>query len=296
MKIELMGDPHLGRRFKTGTPLHRLGDREEMVWKDFEASLQQPADMHICLGDLFDKFVVPVAVVLRAADLYIAAAEENLNTRFVVLRGNHDVSRDSALKSSFDIFTRLVGDLVTVIDEPTVIGDLGFIPYDAFTSAEDQVRQLPDGLTTVFMHHDVVDFGGEHVIPTKLLAEKGILHVVNGHDHLARQVVRDGVTIDIHGSLQPYSHAEDPDGRLYRTIELPITEDVSMLNVRVLLREGETLPADLDCLSLTAKRIEAEDITVDTTEFETFDIPGMLASVLDGLSIKDELMERFHAA
>jgi DNA repair exonuclease SbcCD nuclease subunit len=299
MKIELLGDPHLGRRFKTGVPLHRMGEREDSLWQDLHDSLRQEADMHINMGDLFDKFTVPATVILRAADAYLEAAEDQPGCHFVIIRGNHDVSRDTELISSFDIFKRLVADRsnIQVVDEVTTIGSLGFIPYDPFISAEDQVRQLPEGVTTVYMHHDVVDFGGEHVIPTKLLAERGIFKVVDGHDHLARELVRDGVHIHVTGSMQPYTHAEDPHGKLYWTGTLAELAEINPanLNIRVLLQDGESLPVDLDCLSLTVKRAESEDLSVDTSEFESFDMAQMLAIALDGLSIKDELLEKFNA-
>jgi hypothetical protein len=55
------------------------------------------------------------------------------------------------------------------------------------------------------------------------------------------------------------------------------------------------LTADLDCLSLTAKRVTDEDdkVTVDTSEFESLEIPVMLSSVLDGLSCRDAIMAKF---
>lgn len=298
MKIELLGDPHLGRRFKTGVPLHRLGDREALVWQDFKASLDTDADLHINMGDLFDKSVVPAAVVLQAAEIYQEAARAHPNTTFVILRGNHDVSRDSEYRSSFDLFTALVaneGMIRVVGDTPLVEFGLGFVGYHPFRPTAELVAEMPDNLKAVYGHWDIVEFGGDNVIPTKLLAEKGIHLAYSGHDHLARELDRDGVHIVVTGSMQPYSHAEDPNHTWYRTTELPIDFDTANLNVRVILKEGESLPLDLDCLSLTAKRAEAEDLVIDTSEFETFDIPTMLAGVLEGLSIKDELLERFHA-
>ena len=71
-KVRFIGDPHLGRVFKTGVPLHRRGEREEMVWATFEKALTentQDIDAIVIMGDLFDKMHVPNAVVLRASDL-----------------------------------------------------------------------------------------------------------------------------------------------------------------------------------------------------------------------------------
>lgn len=301
MSYTTLGDPHLGRKFKTGVPLHRVGDRERGQWHQFELSLLGAKDdFHICMGDLFDKFVVPPEVVLRAARAYRQAAYENPGVAYIVIRGNHDVSRDALKQSSFDIFTALVADLpnVSVIDQVAEIGKMGFVPFCAFTPVADQIQLLSNGLEIVFMHHDYVDFGGDHVIPTEALAARDIFHVVNGHDHLPRIEKRHGVTVEMTGSMQPYTHAEDPNGSLYVTVTLDQLDgmDVYDKNVRVRLKEGESLPADLDCLSLTAIRADAEDIDldIDTTDFDTLDMSGLLAKALDGLSIKDELLEAFH--
>lgn len=294
-----LGDPHLGRSFKTGTPLHRVGDREAMVWQQFRNDLLDvKAPLHINLGDIFDKFVVAPEIVIEAAIAYRAAAEAQPDVTFVVLQGNHDVSKDLTKQSSFEIFEMLVREIPNIIvvnNEPVVIGNYGFVPYLPFATAVDQIRQLPDGLDRVFTHFDFVDWGGDHVLPTALLAEKNILHVTNGHDHTPRVEKRHGVTVTMHGSMQPYTHAEDAEGRLYRTVTLDELAgmDCTNLNIRVLLAEGETLPADLDCLSLTAKRAAAgEAEAVDTTEFESIDLGVELAALLPE-SIRAEVMEVF---
>lgn len=304
LSFELLGDPHLGRKFRTGVPLDRMGEREELQLQEFTDELcesSHEANLHICMGDLFDKFVVAPEIVLAAAGVYRMAASMFPQKRFIVLQGNHDTSRNSTRASSFDLFAAIVADIenITVVrDEPMVIGQFGFVPYSAFKPTAELVAQLPDNLDAVFGHWDVVDFGGDNVIPTKLLAKKGIDRAYTGHDHLARIQERDGVEIFVTGSMQPYSHAEDPDGRLYRTVTLEelATLDTRDLNIRVRLKEGETLPTDLDCLSLTAIRGETETYEVDTSDFESLDVGQMLASVLEGLSIKDAILEKFHDA
>lgn len=308
MKYVTLGDPHLGRKFRTGVPLHRIGDREKLVWKEFENSLMTPgdADHHICMGDLFDKFVVAPEVVLRAAATYRRAAEENWKVKYWVIRGNHDSQRDSSKASSFDIFTQLVKDMENVIVVNTEMvyeaENVAFIPYDPFTPVVEQIKELPDDLETVFMHHDYVDFGGDHVIPTELLAEKGITHVVNGHDHVQRTETRHGVTVEITGSMQPYTHAEDPRGLWYQTHpldELDLLDEAFLagLNLRVLLKEGEALPTEVDCLSMIGKRVteEGEELEVDTTDFDAFDIKTALSDAVHP-DVRDTIMEKFDAS
>lgn len=294
---ETMGDPHLGRRFKTGVPLHRMGEREELVWRDFRHGIETATSkFHICMGDLFDKAIVPPEVVIRAAQIYAAG---NPSTTYIILRGNHDASKDATKKSSFDLFKLLVKPMnnILVVEETVVSGKVGFIPYDPFLTASEQVLALPDDLDLVFMHHDYQDWGGDYVIPTQLLADKGITQVVNGHDHLARVEKRHGVTVTLTGSLQPFTHAEDDTGEWYVTTSLACLPeiDVRNKNVRILLSEGESLPAEMDCLSITAKRVteDEEGLEVDTSEFESLDLKDLLAKALGDLSIKDQLMEVF---
>ena len=173
--------------------------------------------------------------------------------------------------------------------------NLLFVPYDPFNY--DHLEQfITNEVDTVFGHFDVVDFGGHNVVPTKLFSKHGIGLVVNGHDHLARVEWRDDVEIVVTGSMQPYTHAEDRTGELYVTATLEELQnlDVKNKNVRVLLKDGEALPEDLDCLSLTAKRVAVDEtVTVDTTEFESLDVKDMLALTLDGLSVKTEILSRF---
>lgn len=296
MNYEVLGDPHLGRKFETGVPLHRRGEREHMQRQKFiDALMNAKAEVHVTMGDLFDKFIVPPEVVLFAAHSYMAAADKNPNTLYVVLRGNHDVSRNRDKASSWDLFCALVdqhSNVWAVDYAPAEYEGMLFVPYDPF-NYDHLEEHLHAGISVVFGHFDIVDFGGHNVIPTALFAKHGINLVVNGHDHLARMERRDGVDIIVTGSMEPFTHAEDKVGELYITTtleELPHL-DVTNKNVRVLLKPGETLPDDIDCLSLVAKRVNTEeDISVDTTEFDSLDLDDMLALSLDGLSVKDSIL------
>lgn len=300
--VVILGDPHLGRKFKTGVPFHRLGDREESVWRDFEASLRsvKPDQVHVNMGDLFDKFVVPPEVVLRAAQLYLDAAR-SVDAMFVVLEGNHDRSKDTSKQSSFDVFAALVqhqDNIMVVQDRALTWGDLGFVPYHPFIPTEVIVSELSDNLSAVFGHWDITDWGGHNIIPTEQLAQKGITLAISGHEHLPREETRHGVQIIGTGSMQPYTHAEDATGEHYVTLTLDEIGKGTHLrhkNVRVLLKEGETLPVGLDCLSITAKRVtdETERLEVDTSEFESISMGEMLAVALGDLTIKDDLVAYF---
>ncbi|MDB2578953.1 metallophosphoesterase [Tateyamaria sp.] len=303
--VTVMGDPHLGRKFKTGVPLHRVGDREAAQWAQFEHELMScETPYHVNMGDLFDKFVVAPEVVLKAAEIYKHAAADHPNTMYFILEGNHDRAKDSSKASSFDLFAQLVAGIwnIFVVSDGVVNWEnrFGFVPYHPFRPTSELVEELPGGLDAIFGHWDIQDWGGDNVIPTKLMKQKKVKLAVSGHDHLAREERRDGVPIIVTGSMQPYTHAEDDTGEFYKTVTLEqLAEiDATNLNVRVLLKEGESLPAELDCLSLTAKRITNEDdkIEVDTSDFDSLDLGQMLARALEGLSIADTLMEAFNDA
>ncbi len=295
-EVECLGDPHLSRRFETGVPLHRRGEREGLQLAQFaDAILQTRADLHVTLGDLFDRFIVPPEIVLFAARTYMAAADENGGTTYVVLRGNHDVSRNTDKASSWDLFCALVAsqpNIRTVDKCPVRMESLLFVPFDPF-GYDNLEQHLTEPVDAVFSHFDIVDFGGSNVIPSKLFARHGITRVFNGHDHVARVERLDGIEIILTGSMQPFSHAEDKTATFYVTLTLAelAGRDVKNMNVRILLADGETLPTDIDCLSLTAKRVSSDEVvTVDTTTFDAIDLGDMLSTALGGLAVKDLIM------
>lgn len=298
--VELLGDPHAGRKFETGVPLHRRGEREQLQMMKFRDNLlNTDVDIHINMGDTFDKFIVAPEVVLAVASYYFSAAEKNPNTLYIILQGNHDVSRNKDKASSFDLLSALVyshPNIWAIDAEPVVYDGLLLVPFNMFGYGDLENYITPD-VKAVFGHFDVVDFGGLNVVPTELFAKHGISHVYTGHDHVARVERRHNVEITVTGSMEPFTHAEDPEGKAYVTLTLAelAGRDVTNMNVRILLADGETLPTDIDCLSLTAKRVSSDEIvTVDTTTFDAIDLGDMLASALGGLAVKDLILGFYH--
>lgn len=105
--IKLLGDVHLGKRFKTNVPLHRRGDRERMQWAEFEAHLNdvEAGDVHIQVGDLFDEAIVPYGVIYRAAQTYARSAMLHPMVTYILYRGNHDASRDVEKVTAFQMLS-----------------------------------------------------------------------------------------------------------------------------------------------------------------------------------------------
>lgn len=301
--IKLLGDPHLGRTFLPGVPLARRGEREAMVWADFERSLMEGNhDVHICMGDLFDKFSVPYDVTYRAIRLYKRAAKALSSCYFFVLRGNHDISLDLEKKGAFDVFKEGVEgvDNIIVVDEPMVRNGIGFFPWHPTRYADELLLPCEIALG----HWDTV-FGKANMIPTEKMAELGITRAYTGHVHKPEKFVRDGVDVTVVGSMQPYAHGEDTDDTnypLYLTVTLEeLAEygrgEIYNRCVRVKLAPGETLDFEIDCLQLTVVR-ESEDTEQAEVTLGEFNLDELFTQAFDEtsvpLGVRTALLDRYH--
>lgn len=313
----VLGDPHLGRKFLTGVPPHRRGDREEMVTADFTYSLMTSGlKLHVCMGDLFDKFRVPEEVILFAARTYKNAARQNPGTQYVVLRGNHDAARDTELKSSFDVFMELVSEvpnihavaetplLLTVNKEAHV-----FYPWHPFKSSVEMAQEIkpPVGFWA-YGHWDILSFDPDGAAQDNLVPFKELQTcnaVITGHYHTPKIFNEGDIPVWVTGSMQPYSHAEDPDELYY--ITLPLAEAEKVLadnpeafqnkNLRIKLQPDEAPIADVDCLSLTFKRVSDsndEDLEVN---IDSFDLEGIFKTTMSEHNVSEntrtKLWDRF---
>lgn len=315
--VTLLGDVHLEKKFRTGVPLHRLGEREGLVWADFEASLHEARlrPYHVQVGDIFDQMCVSETAVLKTASLYRFYAERAPGTRFIIIRGNHDASRDITKKSSFDILAELLAPVpnITVFKESVgVIGDYGFLPWHPFKSSAQlafDLVSLTKGkkLKAVFCHCDIGTFGGndDNLIPTKILSQITDV-VVTGHVHVPDTYSQDGVTVVVTGSMQPYTHNEDLTNVLYRTLTLQefqdglYKDDWKGLNLRILLKPGEILPMAPDCLSFIGKTVadsdpEELDDYEEEVGFNTFDMDAIFKQVMQEREVGPEVAEKINA-
>lgn len=317
LTVNVIGDPHVGRTFRTGVPLHRLGDREAMVWEEFEQQLSVEADLTVIMGDLFDKFVVPPEVVLQANDLLQDAAGNG--REIVILRGNHDASRDSNKKSSFD----LLRELTWKVDGILVAERAGyhrtgstvflFCGWSPDVSAHDDVSSLPENkwgepVAAAFGHWDITQHGEDthNLIPLDALADLGVTKVFTGHIHKAEAFTRNGMEVHVVGSMQPYAHGEEPEGSaLYMTMT-PAEADICLdsnsdafcsTNVRILLIDGEEYTREFNCLSRTFKRTLSGVAKVDeegnpVAAYDTFDVRTMISTTLTEHKVSEALQAR----
>jgi len=305
--FQTLGDPHLGRSFIHGVPLTRRGEREHLVWSQFEAHVSSPtADIHVCVGDLFDKAIVPYNTIVRAAEIYREAANDNPDVKFVVLKGNHDWMRDLTSVSAFDIFAKIVEGTknIHVVDNWFKIDDLAFFAWQPVMSASEMVQRAGSA-KVAFGHWDVKDFnnGNINLIPTKELAGVGVETAYTGHIHKPETFTRDDVEVFVTGSMQPYAHGEEENTDLYVTLTLEqlAQTNLNLANrcVRIVLSPGENLGEEIDCLQLTIKRDGSVDEPLAAVSLGDFDMDAMFrksfAEAGVGEAIAGQLMAAYHS-
>jgi DNA repair exonuclease SbcCD nuclease subunit len=288
-QLKVMGDPHLGKEFVNGVPLARRGERERMQREAFKRGLDpEGAELHICVGDLFHRPVVSLETIMFAAKAYQQATSDSPETKFIVLAGNHDLSRDATRVSALQVFAEMI-PAVQVATAPTFVENrLLLIPWSPSQTANEVVETVGAGGASIAVGHWDLDGNGPNLIPTKTLAALGIRRVLNGHVHLPRIETRDGIEIINIGSLQPLAHGEGDE--LYVTVSLEELKhgDYSDKCVRVRLAEGELLDFQVECLQLQIDAPRRElDLTVDYDE--TFDLKSLAERARQEAGVPDDI-------
>jgi len=295
MKINILGDVHLGRVFKNGVPLHRRGEREKSIFDQFCLELQTDCDVLIQVGDIFDKHRVDLNVVLDTSIAIGVYAKAQPQKQFYFLRGNHDASRDMEKVSSFDVLRHLCAgnsNVFFITDKPTYVvldpeTTILMLPWHPVKSSVEMISTCLGPAEIVVGHWDHMVVKDDHnMIPLDHLKQLTKC-VASGHDHVARVYKHEKMVVNIVGSMQPLTHAEDPNGNLYitRTLaEFSALDPGDYRNkcVRILLADGELPPSDVDCLQLTFKKVgQDEGLEVDFDD--AFDMNKLFDEVTTGL-------------
>lgn len=305
-KILCIGDPHLGRIFKTGVPSHRLGEREESQYLLFE-DLLNPKDPLIksivIMGDLFDKFIVSPTVVLRTFNIIKKAVINNPNINYNLIPGNHDLSKDASKKSSYELLAVSLEKIEENFDNLTVVlhGNsydilevqgirfyLNLVAYSPFDNSrmwykdieKDVFKTDPLNMGVIsFGHWDSLSILDSGYTPSQELLDKSLL-VISGHEHVHRSYVYpydvNSKSIVFTGSMQPYSHAEDPEKKLYLTIDTDNLDDYSADDlkdkcVRLFCDHSFKLEKPIDCLSLSYMIKEREHVEMTEEEIQVLE-------------------------
>lgn len=294
IKIQTIGDVHLGKTFKTGVPSSKIGIREEMVFKSFEKLMNPTEDSGIShtiiMGDLFDKFIVSPQIILKTFESIKSSCSINPTIEYYLLPGNHDFSRDKTKVSSYELLALLLKDIpnLTVITHTSIIkrlDSMNVIYLDAYNPFHKEIVEEVlvfddiDSSTNIysFGHWDDITNEFGHYYPNKELQERSCT-IISGHIHTPKKFTNSGCEYIYTGSLQPYSHAEDPLEELYQTIKYDILESLvessrdeelvklSSKNVRISCYPGYVFPHSLDCLSLTYLNNLTEESLLETAK------------------------------
>lgn len=285
--VQTIGDVHLGRTFRTGVSTSNFGIRERLVLKDFESLLNPDEESQInfvvVMGDLFDKFIVKPSVVNNAVKLIESAVKQNPYIHYFIIPGNHDLSKDKTKVSSYHLFNKifesnLYNNLSVIFNESIlykVSEDLYFYldAYDPFhkESTDENLELIfkdtisKDSQVISFGHWDNPKNDFAHYLPSESILKYSNM-IVSGHIHTPEKFQKDKIKYIYTGSLQPYSHAEDPNNTYYKTILYTDLEKLlkkshehlekfKYLNVRINCYPGYLISEPLDCLSLTYNNI-----------------------------------------
>jgi UDP-2,3-diacylglucosamine pyrophosphatase LpxH len=165
--VLFINDIHIAPNRTGGTTPVTQAMLLEYVHESFEHLLDIPTTDGCVLigGDLHDGFQIPNAALLRVYSAICARLESGAIRTLFMSRGNHDLAKDTAKLSSFDLLAALLADAypqrVVVITEPTLIAwseheaDQGWVvPHAPNNDIHDlwieQVRSDPTPF--VFLH------------------------------------------------------------------------------------------------------------------------------------------------
>lgn len=291
----LFTDSHIGRIYKNGVPLNRLGDREKLVMDKFEEELSQTCSEKtiIHLGDIFNAPVVPLDVIKETYCLIYNMALRNSDHTYWFVAGNHDLSRNSERTDALEILSILLApfkNVKFVLKEPTMIhGNLVAVPYSYTKSNEEMLGKYfkCGNNPKIFVGHFE-----EPIDP--YLSTKNI-DIYSGHIHKQH---RNGNVFFI-GSSLPVVHGEESNDDMFVTLSLDEvlckkeTGELKNKCVRVVLKEGEVLPDDIDCLQLLAKKNEEEVVSDLSVDFESFDVEKLFRECLSDNPLTDSLWEKY---
>lgn len=288
--MRFIGDVHLGRKFRTGVPLNRRGEIENLFFTEFERIMRKPMQKKLVqLGDLFDAPVVDNDVLWRTYEIIGVCAGINPQTDYYFIAGNHDLCKDLNDVPAIRILADLLKDVKNVhfvLEEPVKVEDFTLIPWSYVNPMEDLLRCV----TT----DKIAGHFEEPLHPA--LAASG-LEGFSGHIHKAHKNGK----IWFSGSILPIAFGEENDDRIMRTVDLKTLLDKPNnywhdMRVRVLLEEGEELPTDIDCLQLIAKRkdenAETQKETLDVS-LEDFDFKELFMKELEASGKAEELWEKY---
>ena len=287
--VSVITDTHFGRTFKEGVSLDRRGAYEAKILDDFGEFLLHPqTNIVVHAGDLFDTPEVNYEVLLKVYSKIRNAALENKDeTIYYFIAGNHDLNRDDSKNEhcSFrllQILLKTERNVEFVLENLVVRRDNAVIDLFPWDYKNEEFKVYPEANYVIGHFNDPV--------PEAIANFKGIK--LSGHFH-KRHLTADGTFFV--GSFYPIAFGEESDDSEMITLTLNQyenmnNEELKNKRVRILLKEGETLPVEHDCLQLIGKKVsEEKDINLEVTQCEDCDFKQMFFECLKDCKLRDEL-------
>ena len=286
--VSVITDTHFGRTFKEGVSLDRRGEYEAKILDDFGEFLSHPqTNIVVHAGDLFDTPEVNYEVLLKVYSKIRNAALENPSVCYYFIAGNHDLNRDDSKNEhcSFrllQILLKTERNVEFVLENLVVRRDNAVIDLFPWDYKNEEFKVFPEANYVIGHFNDPV--------PEAIANFKGIK--LSGHFH-KRHLTADGTFFV--GSFYPIAFGEESDDSEMITLTLNQyenmnNEELKNKRVRILLKEGETLPVEHDCLQLIGKKVsEEKDINLEVTQCEDCDFKQMFFECLKDCKLRDEL-------
>lgn len=286
--VSIITDTHFGRTFKEGVSLDRRGEYEAKILDDFGEFLLHPqTNIVVHAGDLFDTPEVNYEVLLKVYSKIRNAALENPLVCYYFIAGNHDLNRDDSKNEhcSFrllQILLKTERNVEFVLENLVVRRDNAVINLFPWDYKNEEFKVFPEA-NYVIGHFD-------DPVPEAIANFKGIK--LSGHFH-KRHLTADGTFFV--GSFYPIAFGEESDDSEMITLTLNQyenmnNEELKNKRVRILLKEGETLPVEHDCLQLIGKKVsEEKEVNLEVTQCEDCDFKQMFFECLKDCNLRDEL-------
>ena len=286
--VSVITDTHFGRTFKEGVSLDRRGEYEAKILDDFGEFLLHPqTNIVVHAGDLFDTPEVNYEVLLKVYSKIRNAALENPLVCYYFIAGNHDLNRDDSKNEhcSFrllQILLKTERNVEFVLENLVVRRDNAVIDLFPWDYKNEEFKVFPEANYVIGHFNDPV--------PEAIANFKGIK--LSGHFH-KRHLTADGTFFV--GSFYPIAFGEESDNSEMITLTLNQyenmnNEELKNKRVRILLKEGETLPVEHDCLQLIGKKVNEEKyINLEVTQCEDCDFKQMFFECLKDCKLRDEL-------
>ena len=286
--VSVITDTHFGRTFKEGVSLDRRGEYEAKILDDFGEFLLHPqTNIVVHAGDLFDTPEVNYEVLLKVYSKIRNAALENPLVCYYFIAGNHDLNRDDSKNEhcSFrllQILLKTERNVEFVLENLVVRRDNAVIDLFPWDYKNEEFKVYPEANYVIGHFNDPV--------PEAIANFKGIK--LSGHFH-KRHLTADGTFFV--GSFYPIAFGEESDNSEMITLTLNQyenmnNEELKNKRVRILLKEGETLPVEHDCLQLIGKKVsEEKEVNLEVTQCEDCDFKQMFFECLKDCNLRDEL-------